>query len=82
MVLAAANNGHAMATGRVAGDEGQPSSTGYYDDKSLRHAPAVYKRRFPMKGTHASDISGLNTNKLREGGDVRIFVWGKRGLCV
>ena len=67
MDLAAATS-MAIATGRVVGDDGQPSFVGYYKDKSSRPdnvllSPDLYKlvQCFEMKDTCASDHAGLST---------------------
>ena len=66
MDLAAASN-LAIATGRVAGDIGQPSFVGYYKDRRSRPdhvmlSPALYKlaQAFQMLDTFASDHCGLS----------------------
>ena len=64
--MAAASN-LAIATGRVAGDNGQPSYVGYYKDRRSRPdhvmlSPALYKlaQAFQMLDTFASDHCGLS----------------------
>ena len=67
LVDIAAASSLALTTGRVAGDDGQPSYVGYYKDRSSRPdhillSPAVYQlaRVFKMVDNYASDHCGLS----------------------
>ena len=62
LVDVAAASSLALTTGRVAGDDGQPSYVGYYKDRSSRPdhillSPAVYQlaQIFKMVDNYASD---------------------------
>ena len=68
LVDMAAATSLAICTGRVVGDDGQPSYYGQYCDKKSRPdhvllSPGLYKlvHHFEMKDTRASDHAGLST---------------------
>jgi len=81
-----------IGTGRVKGDNGQPSFTGYYKDKRSRPdhvlmSPEVYKlsKRFKMLKNFISDHSGLSmVFRVRSamGGDERTAHVCRAGQCV
>jgi len=87
LVDLAAATSMAIATGRVVGDDGQPSFTGYFNDKKSRPdhvllSPDVYKLvdHFEMIDTRASDHAGLST-AFRLSGVEREGIHAEHHVC-